>query len=149
MALQRAVLREGSPRTRIIGEGWLTLVRSPAQRQDVAMSIMRLAGAVALFVLLGTPAGAAEPLQPTDKWNVDFGDAHCIAMRTYGPPDKPIILAFKPSPIGDLVQLSVMSVSGSKAIGQYSGTLAIDGSSPVDVSIWAIRQKPAISACMP
>ncbi|MCY7281042.1 MAG: energy transducer TonB [Sphingomonas bacterium] len=100
------------------------------------MSIMRIVSAVALLTVLATaPARAAEPLQPTAKWNVDFGDAHCIAMRSYGPPDRPITLALKPSPIGDVMQLSVLRVNASKIVDQYEGALTIDRQPPVKVSM--------------
>jgi len=100
------------------------------------MSIMRIASATALIALLvTTPARAAEPLQPTGKWNVDYGDAHCIASRTYGSAAVPILFALKPSPIGDVMQFSIL-VAGSKTeIDQYPGTISIDGSPPVKVSV--------------
>ena len=44
---------------------------------------MHIASAVALISVLGAPARATEPLQPAGKWNVDFGDAHCVAMNQY------------------------------------------------------------------
>lgn len=99
------------------------------------MSIMRIASAVALISVLGTPARAAEPLQPLGQWNVDFGDAHCVAMRSYGPRDKPITLALKPAPIGDVIQLTIVRGSASKAMNQYRGTLTVDRSAPVAVSL--------------
>ncbi len=97
---------------------------------------MPVASAVALIVVLATaPASAAEPLQPTGKWTVDYGDAHCIAMRSYGPPDKPVTLALKPSPIGDVMQFAVLRAESNAAVDQYGGTITIDGSPPVRVSV--------------
>lgn len=99
------------------------------------MWILRTASAVALFSILGTPpARAAEPVQPTGKWNVDFGDAHCTAARTYGPPDKPLTLAFKSAPIGDVMQLSVVRSGRRVEMNQYPGTMTVDRSTPVAVS---------------
>lgn len=98
------------------------------------MSILRIASAVALLSVLGTPAWAAEPMQPTGKWNVDFGDAHCTATRTYGPAGKPITLAFKSAPIGDVMQLTVVRTAGGAEMNQYPGTMTVDGAAPVAVS---------------
>lgn len=99
------------------------------------MSIKRILGAVALLSALGTtPARAAEPLQPTGKWNVDFGDAHCTAVRTYGPLDKPLTLAFKSAPIGDVMQLTVVRSARGNEMNQYPGTMTVDRSAPVAVS---------------
>lgn len=98
---------------------------------------MHLASAVALISVLATPARAAEPLQPTSKWNVDFGDAHCVAMRSYGTPDKPLTLAFKPSPIGDVMQLALVRESTKVNTDEYPGSLAISGAPAMKVSVLA------------
>ena len=99
------------------------------------MWILRIAGAVALSSVLATaPARAAEPMQPSGKWNVDFGDAHCAATRTYGPPDSPVTLAFKSAPIGDVMQVTVVRSSRRAEMNQYAGTLTVDRSSPVAIS---------------
>ena len=99
------------------------------------MKYMRSAGALALLGLLASPASAAGPLQPTGQWNVDFGDAHCIAMRDYGTKAAPLFLALKPSPVGDVMQLTVLSASGDKGISQFGGTIAVDEAAPVKVSV--------------
>lgn len=97
---------------------------------------MRIASAAALIaILVTTPASAVEPLQPTAKWNVDFGDAHCTAMRNYGTDDLPLVLALKRAPIGEVTQVSVLRVSGKKDTDQYPGTMAVGGSAPVKVSV--------------
>jgi TonB family protein len=99
------------------------------------MKFMRSAGAAALLALLATAASGAEPLQPSGQWNVDFGDAHCIAMRDYGTKAAPLFLALKPSPVGDVVQLSVLRASGDKGISQFGGTIAVDEAAPIKVSV--------------
>lgn len=104
-------------------------------RHDVAMSIKRIASAVALLAIVGAPARAAAPLLPTGKWNVDFGDAHCTAVRNYGPADKPITLAFKPAPIGDVMQLSVVRAARRAEMNQYFGTMRVDQAAPVAISM--------------
>ena len=110
----------------------------------MVMSIMHIASAAALIAVLATvPRQAAEPLQPTAKWNVDFGDAHCIAMRNYGTDDAPLVLALKPAPIGDVMQVSVLRVSGKKDTDQYPGTMAVGESAPVKVSVLGYPAKAA------
>lgn len=99
------------------------------------MSIMRIASVVALIALFVAPVRASEPLHPTSKWNVDFGDANCVAMRNYGPPDKLITLAFKPSPIGDVMQMSVVRAARRNEMNQYRGSLTVDQSGPVAISV--------------
>ena len=90
------------------------------------MMIERIFGSVALLCVLGTvPVHAAKPLQPTGKWNVDFGNAHCIAMRDYGTAAAPLLLALKPAPVGDVMQLSLIRSDRSKAINQYAGSLTV------------------------
>jgi hypothetical protein len=107
-----------------------------------AMKMMPVTSAAAVLALLcTTPARGAEPLQPIGKWNVDFGDAHCIALRSYGSPDKPITLAFKPSPIGDVMQVSVLREAGDKQVDQFDGTLTLDQAPPVKVSILGYGSK--------
>ena len=92
-------------------------------------------GIMLLAILATTPARAAGPLQPTGKWNVDFGNAHCIALRNYGTSDTPLILALKPAPIGDIMQVSVLRKGGLKEVGQYDGSMFIDRLPATKVSI--------------
>ncbi len=99
------------------------------------MNLIRIASAIALLSLLTAPTMAAPPLAPTAKWNVDFGDAHCIAMRDYGTAAKPLMLAFKPSPIGDVMQLSVVRANAKNAIDQYDGMIVVDQALRVKVSV--------------
>ena len=87
---------------------------------------------------LPAPAATA-PVKPTGPWNVDFGDAHCIAMRNYGTAAKPVILAFKPSPIGDVIQLSVVRPGVSVHVNQYPGSITAGGLKPVPVSMLGYR----------
>jgi TonB family protein len=86
-------------------------------------------------------AAAPVPLKPTSKWNVDFGDAHCIAMRNYGTEAAPLMLALKPSPIGDVMQVSVVRQSAKPETDQYSGSMTIDAAAPVRVSVLGYHGK--------
>ena len=103
---------------------------------------MTAATAAALLALVcTTPARSAEPMQPIEKWNVDFGDAHCIALRNYGSPANPVRLGLKPSPIGDVMQVSVLRTAANKQVDQFDGTLTLDRASPRKVSILGYGSK--------
>jgi hypothetical protein len=107
-----------------------------------AMKMMPVTSAAAVLALLcTTPARGAEPLQPIGKWNVDFGDAHCIALRNYGSPANPVTLGLKPSPIGDVMQVSVLRSAADKQVDQFDGTLTLDRAPALKVSILGYGSK--------
>ena len=108
------------------------------------MKYKRLASVVALIALGASPVAAA-PLQPTSKWTVNFADAQCIAMRNYGTDAAPVMLVFKPSPIGEVMQVSVMQTGSDKDIGQYDGTMAIDGARATKISVLGYAASPKTS----
>lgn len=122
----------------IYGRGLRGLARHPMARHTSAMTTSHAAAAALIASLLSTPLAAA-PMEPNGKWTVDFGDAHCIAMRKYGSKDRPYYMAFKPSPIGDVMQFSVMRPGGRQLIEQYPGTLTIGDAKPSDVSMLVFR----------
>ncbi len=95
---------------------------------------MGIVAVLASVALATQPTGTAA-LQPTSKWNVDFGDAHCIAMRNYRTEAAPLMLAFKPSPVGDVMQVSVVRPGGKTGADQYPGTLTIGAGAPVQISV--------------
>ena len=94
-----------------------------------------IASAAALSFLIPAGANAAVPLQPTAKWSVDFGDAHCLATRDYGTEDNPLILALRPSPIGEVMTVTVLRKKGGKAVTQFDGTMTVDNLPPVKISM--------------
>ena len=63
---------------------------------------------VLLTSVLASPAVAATPLQPTEKWRLNYEDAQCNAHRNYGTEKEPLYLAFKAPPVGSVVQLMVV-----------------------------------------
>ena len=81
-------------------------------------------------------AGAAsEPRLPTAKWNVNFGDAQCIAHRDYGTPAKPLRLVLKAPAVGDVMQVAVMQEAVSSAPRQMSSFVTIDGGRPIKTNL--------------
>lgn len=99
------------------------------------MKFLRNASAVALILVLAASPARTEPLAPTAKWRVDFGDTQCIAMRDYGSAEKPLFLMFRPAPLGDVMQVTVLRPRASKDIDQYRGTMRIDGGAAVPISV--------------
>jgi hypothetical protein len=64
---------------------------------------------LASAALATAAAGAAlEPRRPIGPWNLDYGPTACNAIATYGTRDKPITLAFRPSPNATMVRLVVL-----------------------------------------
>jgi hypothetical protein len=144
MAVQRAEPGIRCARQSVLGRDFARLARAVRQRHDRAMKNVPGRGlpasfAVASLALSAMAAAAPTPLAPTSHWNVDLGDAHCIAMRNYGTAEAPVILAFKPSPIGDVMQLSVIRPGFKPDVDQYAGTMTVDRRDPVKVSLLGYR----------
>ena len=74
-------------------------------------------------VFANTAASAAEPLQPTAKWVVNFDAAQCVASRNYGTADKPLFLVLKAPPIGDVLQIGIIRNGRRAAIVAGRSTL--------------------------
>lgn len=78
-------------------------------------------------------AGASDPppRQPTGKWTVDFGEAHCVATRAYGSADGPLHLVLKAPPIGGVMQVAVSRAGGRVPPEQVSATIGVEGRPPL------------------
>jgi TonB family protein len=102
----------------------------------------RLPALLALASLaLPAPAATAPPRKPTSPWKVDFGDAHCIAMRDYGSAASPLQLAFKPSLIGAVMQVSIIRPGDKVVTNQSRGSVTIDGAAPAKASVLGYSSK--------
>jgi TonB family protein len=93
-------------------------------RSVVVISALTLAAAV-----------AAQPRAPTAKWNVNFGDAQCIAHRDYGTSAKPLRLVLKAAPVGDVMQVAVMQAAISSPPQQVDSFVTIDGRRPLKTNL--------------
>lgn len=98
--------------------------------------------AVALSLLiLGPSASSAAPLQPTDKWVLNYEDAQCNAYRSYGSEKKPLFLAFKAPPVGSVVQLMVVQ-DGPRMNGeQYNVSVKIGDRPALKTNMLVFRGK--------
>jgi len=105
--------------------------------------ILKLA-ALPILPLLAGPAVAAAPRVPTAGWVVDFAESRCIASRDYGSAGEPLVLAFKPSPMGNVMQIALLikpkSLSEPR---QVPVEIGIDGRPPIATSLLAfdVKQK--------
>jgi TonB family protein len=59
-------------------------------------------------------AAQAEPTphSSTERWVVNYADNQCVASLNFGDDKHPLILALKPSPAGDIMQLVVVKQAG-------------------------------------
>lgn len=74
-------------------------------------------------VLFASPTVSA-PLEPVGKWNLDYGDAACIAARQYGSAADPTTFAIVPSISGDNYEIIVnLPHSGPSAVEEASGSV--------------------------
>lgn len=80
-------------------------------------------------VLAGQAGGVdAPPLKPVRSWNIEYADSMCVAARAYGDPAAPIVIAFKPTPFGDMLQGVVLGTK--KQLGRQARVqieLAVSG----------------------
>ncbi len=107
------------------------------------VSIGRLHGLTATLALIAAPASAQsdEPRAPTGKWVVDFADSQCIATRDYGSVDMPLLLYFKPAPLGGVMQVGLIRKSKTGETTQVDAKLSVDQGRPIDISMLAFTAK--------
>jgi TonB family protein len=97
--------------------------------------------AILFVAVLAAPLEAAEPQPPTGKWVVHFDDAQCVATRQYGPADKPIYLALKAPPVGDVLQIGVVWQGGYREAIQTRGEIVFDDGEPVVTNLLEFGNK--------
>ena len=95
-------------------------------------SLVSATSLVAISILAARPA-LADPLQPSGKWVVDFGEDRCVAYRTFGSRAHPVHLLLKPSPIGDVMQVQVAERGTNKAGTQESAVLTFGDGPPLSI----------------
>src|SRR5688500_12029060 len=86
-----------------------------------------LRAALLIAVGLGSAAAApAEPRQPTARWVVNYDDAQCVASRNYGSEEKPLFLAFKPSPTGSVMRVMLIRNGAASDAEQRPAVVRFD-----------------------
>ena len=87
-------------------------------------------------VVMSSAAFAEDaPLQPTEKWVVNFDDAQCVATRNYGATGDAVYLVLKAPPIGDVVQIGVVRKGGAKEPTQVDGEVVFDDGAPIQTNL--------------
>ena len=83
---------------------------------------------IALLANVAQSPGLAAPLQPSAKWVVDFGEAHCVAARDYQTLGNVYSLILQPSPVGDNYEVMIVRKgSGPEFAQELDATVAFDG----------------------
>ena len=101
-----------------------------------------LSRAAALLMMLTTSAGlaaapASKPLAPTGKWVVNFADDQCLASRSYGTPGKPLYLALKPSPLGEVMRITILQKGAVREPTQVPVVIRFDDHETIKSSMLA------------
>jgi TonB family protein len=90
-------------------------------------SVFLLVGSLGLAgAAVPAPSAAPEPRTSTQKWVLDFADQQCVASREYGTADEPLVLVLKPSPLGDVVQMSLITKATNDAPRETDIDMTID-----------------------
>lgn len=98
---------------------------------------------VASLLISSVPARAVEPRQPTERWVVNFDDAQCVASRNYGTVEKPLHLALKASPLGDVIQLAILRHGIGGEAEQLDAILKIDDQPALRTTILVYKSENA------
>jgi TonB family protein len=106
----------------------------------MALSPRILVAGVGLLAAAAAEPSAREPIGP---WNVDFADAQCVASRPYGSADKPLFLALKAPPVGEVIQIAVMRKGGSGSPEQVDATIGADERRPLKTNMLMFTPKGA------
>jgi len=92
----------------------------------------RLVSASLILTVATSPSAGAEPLTPIKPWNVDYGEAQCLAMREYGKADDPQTLAIRPAPNGETYELIVVRKRSGPTFAEIlKGTVEFGWDAPV------------------
>ncbi len=89
------------------------------------------------------PSATAAPLQPTKPWVLEFAEQKCVAAREYGSPGKPLVVLLKPSPIGNLLQFTLVRPAAGGTAREVSAELQIGDDPPVRLPALAFDHKAA------
>ena len=100
---------------------------------------LTLIGACAASVFAASAAAA--PLQPTKKWVIEFADEQWVAAREYGSADKPMAIVLKPSPIGDILQMTLVGPAAGRPARQVTATVRIGDEPPIPLRALAFDSK--------
>jgi TonB family protein len=95
-------------------------------------------GFLAVMTAAAVRASAA-PLEPVGKWDLNYGDADCLAFRDYGNVQRPITLALTESPNGETFEILVARRSDPPEYAQELQGSVDFGSGPINA--WLLRYR--------
>jgi TonB family protein len=112
------------------------------------MMIRKFHAGAGLALLLQSSVLPAEPQVANEKWVLDYAPTQCLAFRRYGPTDKPTILTLKPSPVSDVMQLSIVKPGGTRdnSASETTGKIRINDSNSIEASILSVSTKGGIKS---
>ena len=112
------------------------------------MMLRKIHAGAGLALLLQSSVLPAEPQVANEKWVLNYAPTQCLAFRRYGTTDKPTILMLKPSPVSDLMQLSIVKPGGTRdnSASETTGKLRIDDGNSIDASILSVSTKGGIKS---
>lgn len=94
-------------------------------------------------IVLSTAPTVAEPLQPTTKWDLDYGQTQCMATRNFGDPNKPTTLAILQSPNGETYQILVARAGAAPDYAEELKGSVDFGHGPIEA--WLLHYRPSSS----
>lgn len=88
--------------------------------------MMNITRQLTLIVIGFGLIGASEPHQPSARWVVSFDDAQCGASRNYGTTENPLFLTLKMPPVGEVVQIAMVTTDKKQAPKQVDAQIIFD-----------------------
>ena len=112
------------------------------------MMLRKIHAGAGLALLLQSSVLPAEPQVANERWVLNYAPTQCLGFRRYGPTDKPTILTLKPSPVSDVMQLSIVKPGGTRdnSASETTGKLRIDDGNSIDASILSVSTKGGIKS---
>lgn len=90
-----------------------------------------------LVVPLAAQTSVAPPLSPIKPWILDYDDTECMAERSYGDPQNPVVLGIRAMPNGETYELIVARHGRGPVYGvQHQGTVSFGGQ---PIRTWLLR----------
>jgi hypothetical protein len=88
--------------------------------------------ALGLILSSGAMAVAPGALQPTDKWQLDYGDTQCTAAESFGDASSPIVFGVVPSLSGKTYELLISVPRAGPAYAQQGSGSVDFGQGPIN-----------------
>jgi len=94
---------------------------------------MKLGLAALALQSASASAPPSDVLQPSSRWNIEYADKMCILQRRFGSGANGAMLAFKPAPFSELMQLVILLPKSDKQDTSGSAQVRFDDGRVVDM----------------